>query len=182
MMGTSRPIVLATLVVIAGHAAAAAAAATARPSGPNPIRLPTSAAGDGRPWKCCDFVVRDPKLRPPRWQCNDVVKECSTKCRDCEKSPAGDGFVCRDWIVSPLEPPVCTPRPWECCDAPACVSWDDIPTCWCADNLAVCPRSCKNCELVQWNKPPVYRCTDQFHGYPGPKCSSPYISSKGKGN
>ncbi|CAN6239887.1 unnamed protein product [Urochloa humidicola] len=175
MMGTS-PIVLTTLVV------ALLAAATARPSTNPIIRLPTSSGGAdaGRAWECCDFAVRDPVFRPPRWQCNDVVKECSTNCRECEKLPAGDGYVCHDWIVSLLEPPVCTPRPWNCCDAAVCVSWDDIiPTCWCADEVKACPSNCKECELVESSCPRrYYRCLDRFHGYPGPKCT-PGIS---KGN
>ncbi|CAN6249099.1 unnamed protein product [Urochloa humidicola] len=173
MMGTS-PIALATLVVVA------LLAATARPCGAtNPIiRLHTSSAGAGRPWECCDFVVQDPLFRSPRWKCNDVVKECSTNCRECEKSPAGDGYVCRDWIVSLVEPPVCTPRPWNCCDAAVCVSWDNIPTCRCADEVKKCPSNCKQCELVESSGPRRYLCLDQFHGYPGPKCT-PGIS---KGN
>ncbi|CAL5068516.1 unnamed protein product [Urochloa decumbens] len=175
-MATTSPIVLAFVVVVAGLAATAAAA---RPSGTNLIRhLPTSAADDGRPWECCDFVVRDQTFRPPRWQCNDVVKECSPNCRRCEPSPAGDGFVCRDWIVSLFEPRVCTPRPWDCCDAAVCVSWDNIPTCWCADKVEKCPSNCKECVLVEKSDTPHYSCLDQFHGYPGPKCT-PLIT---KGN
>ncbi|CAL5016311.1 unnamed protein product [Urochloa decumbens] len=171
MMATSS-IVLAFLVVVAGLVAA-----TARPSGTtNPVRrLPTSAGDDGRPWECCDFVVQDPLSRPPRWQCNDVVKKCSPNCRRCEKSPAGDGFVCRDWIVSLLEPRVCTPRPWDCCDDAVCVTFDDIPTCWCADKVEKCPSNCKECVLVEKSDPPHYSCLDRFHGYPGPKCT-PWIS------
>ncbi|CAN6249100.1 unnamed protein product [Urochloa humidicola] len=175
MMATS-PIVLATLVIVAGLAAAAAA----RPCDTNPIRLPTSGAGAGAagwPWKCCDFVVQDPLARPSRWQCNDVVKECSTNCRECEKSPAGDGYICRDWIVSLLEPPVCTPRPWDCCDVSVCTR-TYIPTCRCVDEVAKCPSNCKQCELVESSNPPRYRCLDLFDGYPGPKCT-PWIS---KGN
>ncbi|CAL5031396.1 unnamed protein product [Urochloa decumbens] len=176
-MKSSNPIVLATTLVVA-LLAATAAAATAIPSGTNPIRLPTSGAGAGagRPWECCDFVVRDPDFRPPRWQCNDLVKECSHNCRKCEESPAGDGFVCRDWIVSLLEPPVCTPRPWDCCDAAVCTR-SYIPICWCTDKVDKCPSNCKKCERVKWGTP-GYRCLDQFHGYPGPKCT-PFISSKG---
>ncbi|CAN6235400.1 unnamed protein product [Urochloa humidicola] len=162
-MATS-PIGLAALVVVAGLAAAA------RPCSTNPIRLPTS--GGGRPWECCDFVVKDPTFRPGRWQCNDVVKECSPNCRDCEESPAGNGYVCRDWIVSLFEPPVCTPRPWDCCDVAICTR-QYIPYCYCADKVEACPSNCKKCELVE-SDPPRYRCLDQFHGYPGPKCT-PWI-------
>ncbi|CAN6249101.1 unnamed protein product [Urochloa humidicola] len=168
------PIVLATLVaVVAGLAATASC--TAIPSGTNPIRLPTS-AGDGRPWKCCDFVVQDPHFRPPRWQCNDVAAECSPHCRKCEESPAGDGYVCRDWIVSLFEPPVCTPRPWDCCDAAVCTR-SYIPYCQCTDKVEACPNNCKKCELVE-SDPPRYRCADVFHGYPGPKCT-PWVGNGG---
>ncbi|CAN6228577.1 unnamed protein product [Urochloa humidicola] len=175
MIATS-PIVLATLVVIVAGLAATAA----RPCDTNPIRLPTNGADADRPRKCCDFVVRDPLFRPPRWQCNDVAAECSPHCRKCEESPAGDGYVCRDWIVSLFEPPVCTPRPWDCCDADVCTSWDNIPTCRCDDDVAACPSNCKDCGLVQWH-PPRYRCLDQFHGYPGPKCT-PSISTGATGS
>ncbi|TKW05009.1 hypothetical protein SEVIR_7G147700v4 [Setaria viridis] len=169
-MGTSPIVVLATLVV-----AGLAATAAARPSAhANPIRLPTS----GRPWECCDYVVRDPNFRPGRWQCNDVADACSPNCHECEASPAGDGgYVCRDWIVSLLEPPVCTPRPWDCCDVAVCTR-AYIPYCWCADKVEACPGNCKECELVESDPAPRYRCVDQFHGYPGPKCT-PWMISKG---
>ncbi|PUZ47681.1 hypothetical protein GQ55_7G186000 [Panicum hallii var. hallii] len=166
-MGTSSTVVLALLV-----AALAATAAAARPSHADAIRLPTSRRGAGAgglPWECCDFVVRDPDFRPPRWQCNDVSAECPAACRRCEEAPGGGGYVCRDWVVSLLEPPVCTPRPWDCCDAAVCTR-AYVPYCRCADKVEACPSNCSECELVEAD-PPRYRCLDQFHGYPGPKCT-----------
>ncbi|WVZ53661.1 hypothetical protein U9M48_004569 [Paspalum notatum var. saurae] len=133
-----------------------------------------SSGDGGLPWECCDFVVRDPNFRPGRWQCNDVVDKCSPNCRECAASPAGNGYVCRDWIVSIREPPVCTPRPWDCCDQAVCTR-DYIPFCQCADMVESCSTRCKQCELVQAD-PPRYRCLDSFFGYPGPKCTAPWIS------
>ncbi|RLM74540.1 Bowman-Birk type bran trypsin inhibitor-like [Panicum miliaceum] len=158
-MGTVSTVVLALLVV-----AALATAAVARPSHAGAIRLPTS-----RPWECCDFIVRDPDFRPPRWQCNDVAAECPAACRRCEEAPGGGGYVCRDWVVSLLEPPVCTPRPWDCCGAAVCTR-AYVPYCRCADEVEACPSNCSECEQVEAD-PQRYRCLDQFHGYPGPKCT-----------
>ncbi|OEL38270.1 Bowman-Birk type bran trypsin inhibitor [Dichanthelium oligosanthes] len=174
-MGTSPTVLLAMLV--AGLAATATAAA-ARPCDTDAIRLPSSGGGGagGRPWECCDIIVRDPIFRPPRWQCNDVVAECSANCHQCEEAPGGGGYICRDWITSLFEPPVCTPRPWDCCDNAVCTR-QYIPYCQCADKVESCPSNCKECGQVE-SDPPRYRCLDQFHGYPGPKCT-PWIS---KGN
>ncbi|XP_039773254.1 Bowman-Birk type bran trypsin inhibitor-like [Panicum virgatum] len=160
-------------LLVAGGLAAAAAA---RPSHAGAIiRLPTS--GGDRPWECCDFVVRDPDFRPPRWQCNDVSAECPAACSRCEAAPGdGGGYVCRDWVVSLLEPPVCTPRPWDCCDAAVCTR-AYIPDCRCADEVEACPSNCSECELAGAD-PPRYRCLDLFHGYPGPKCT-PFLDSMG---
>jgi len=190
-MGISSPVVIPAMLVVAllvvavcfgatATATATAAAAAARPShtDTDAIRLPSSAAA-GQPWECCDWVTQDPTpIRPPRWRCNDVVDKCSADCQQCEASAAGDGagFVCRDWIFSLLEPPVCTPRPWDCCDLAACTR-DYIPYCRCSDKVESCPSNCKECELVEEtdSDPPRYRCLDVFHGYPGPKCT-PWIS------
>ncbi|MGG6583102.1 UNVERIFIED_CONTAM: hypothetical protein C3P00_19175 [Clostridioides difficile] len=173
-MGGTGPAIPATLVVAALVVAVCfGGAAAARPTShtdTDAIRLPSSAGG--RPWECCDWVTRDPMFRPSRWRCNDVVDKCSADCHDCEAAGGdgdGDGFVCRDWIVSLLEPPVCTPRPWDCCDLAICTR-SYIPFCWCGDKVESCPSNCKECELVE-SDPPRYRCLDRFHGYPGPKCT-----------
>ncbi|CAN6235399.1 unnamed protein product [Urochloa humidicola] len=172
-MGTTpAAVILATMLVVGLAAAAAAAADTT-------IRLPaTTSSGGGdhnvnggdAPWKCCDIVVRDPSFRPPRWQCNDVEGECSADCHDCEESLAGDGYVCRDWVAGVQEPPVCTPRPWDCCDFAVCTR-ASIPTCWCADKVESCSSNCKDCEELGDSKTYRYRCLDRFVGYPGPKCT-----------
>lgn len=167
-MGTSPVVILAMLVVAVCFGATAAAATPSHTdTDTDTIRLPSSAGG--RPWECCDWVTQDPMFRPPRWRCNDVVDKCSADCRECEASAAGDGFVCRDWVIRLLEPPVCTPRPWDCCDLAACTR-DYIPYCRCSDKVESCPSNCKECELVE-SDPPRYRCLDVFHGYPGPKCT-----------
>ena len=57
-------------------------------------------------------------------------------------SPAGDGFVCGDFILSLTEPPVCTPRPWDCCDSVACTR-DYIPNCMCLDKVESCSSNCE---------------------------------------
>ncbi|CAD6260530.1 unnamed protein product [Miscanthus lutarioriparius] len=179
-MGISSPVVIPAMLVVALLVVAvcfgttATAAAATRPSHTDTdttIRLPSSAAGQS--WECCDWVTQDPTFRPPKWRCNDVVDKCSADCLECEASAAGDGFVCRDWIISLLEPPVCTPRPWGCCDLAACTR-DYIPYCRCSDKVESCPSNCKECELVE-SDPPRYRCLDVFHGYPGPKCT-PWVS------
>ncbi|CAN6276057.1 unnamed protein product [Urochloa humidicola] len=170
-MGTTPAAVILATMLVVGLAAAAAADTT--------IRLPaTTSSGGGdhnanggdAPWKCCDIVVRDPSFRPPRWQCNDVEGECSADCHDCEESLAGDGYVCRDWVASVEEPPVCTPRPWDCCDFAVCTR-AYIPTCWCADKVESCSSNCKDCEELGDSKTYRYRCLDRFVGYPGPKCT-----------
>ncbi|ONM16714.1 Bowman-Birk type bran trypsin inhibitor [Zea mays] len=136
----------------------------------------TGSGAVGRPWECCDYVTKDPIIsRPPRWRCNDVVDKCSADCQECEESLAGDGFVCDDWIFSLLEPPVCTPRPWDCCDFAVCTR-EYIPNCRCGDVGESCPSNCKVCEFVE-SDPPGYRCLDVFHGYPGPRCT-PFGSVK----
>ncbi|CAL5026815.1 unnamed protein product [Urochloa decumbens] len=175
-MGTAPAVILATMLVVG--LATAAAAATNSGTDTTTIRLPatSSVVGDSNggnnnaPWDCCDFVVRDPSFRPARWQCNDVKGECSADCHDCEESLAGDGYVCRDWVASVHEPPVCTPRPWDCCDFAVCTR-AYIPTCWCADKVESCSGHCKDCEALQDYKPHRYRCLDRFVGYPGPKCT-----------
>ncbi|KAJ1253520.1 hypothetical protein BS78_K101600 [Paspalum vaginatum] len=148
------------------------------------LRLPSSPnlmtkAGDGQPWECCDWVIRDPNMRPTRWQCNDVVAKCSAGCRDCVELQGGVGYICRDWVTSLWQPPVCTPRPWDCCDVAIC-NRKLIPDCVCADVVETCPSNCQKCALVESEDggAPHYRCLDSFHGYPGPKCSEPWISNK----
>ncbi|CAN6235401.1 unnamed protein product [Urochloa humidicola] len=159
------PIVVLAIALLATAAAA---------SGTDPIRLPTG-GGDDWPWKCCNSIVQDPSIRPPIWQCNDVVEECSPNCRLCLELPAGN--VCRDWVTSVLQPSLCTPRPWDCCDAAVCTR-QFTPYCQCSDKVEACSGNCKECELVEGSDPPRYRCLDQYHGYLGPMCT-PWISSKG---
>ncbi|KAF8715109.1 hypothetical protein HU200_027663 [Digitaria exilis] len=165
--------VLATLLVALRVVLAAAAAHSGTDT---TIRLPISSIGgsSSAPWDCCDFVARDPAFRPPRWQCNDVLGECPTGCHECEESLAGDGYVCLDWVVSLYEPPVCTPRPWDCCDFAVCTR-AYVPICWCADQVESCSSRCKECEEVGTKDTHRYRCLDRFLGYPGPKCT-PWIS------
>jgi hypothetical protein len=174
-MGTIPAMLVVALLVVGATATATAAAARPSHTDTEAIRLPSSTAA-GQPWECCDWVTQDPTFRPPKWRCNDVVDKCSADCQQCEASAAGDGFVCRDWIFSLFEPPVCTPRPWDCCDLAACTR-DYIPYCRCADEVESCPSNCKECELVESEEsdPPRYRCLDVFHGYPGPKCT-PWVS------
>ncbi|RCV34187.1 hypothetical protein SEVIR_7G148000v4 [Setaria viridis] len=175
-MGTTTPaVVLATMLVVALHVGLAAATHSDTDT---IIRLPTGVRGDDSPWECCDFIERDPSFRPPRWQCNDVLGECSANCKKCEEALAGDGYVCRDWVTSIVQPPVCTPRPWDCCDFAVCTR-AYVPTCWCADKVDKCSSHCKDCSEVE-KDPRRYRCLDRFLGYPGPKCT-PW-SSKEEGN
>lgn len=175
-MGTS-PVIPATMLVVALLVATVCFGATDTDTDSDgAIRLPSSSGAVGRPWECCDYVTKDPIIsRPPRWRCNDVVDKCSADCQECEESLAGDGFVCDDWIFSLLEPPVCTPRPWDCCDFAVCTR-EYIPNCRCGDVGESCPSNCKVCEFVE-SDPPGYRCLDVFHGYPGPRCT-PFGSVK----
>lgn len=173
MMGTS-PATAALAMLVVALLAAGFDTTAAAGDDTSTIRLPS--AGGGRPWECCDWVVRDPYgYRPSRWRCNDVVDECSAECQDCVESDAGDGYVCNDWVSSLLEPPVCTPRPWDCCDVAVCTR-SLPPICRCADKVASCPSNCNKCELVE-SDPTSYRCFDTFNGFPGPKCT-PWVTNK----
>jgi hypothetical protein len=170
-MGTS-PVIPATMLFVALLVAVCFGATAARSSharhtdADDAIRLPSSFGAGGRPWNCCDSAIKDASL--PAWRCNDVVDKCSADCQDCEASPAGDGFVCGDFILSLTEPPVCTPRPWDCCDSVACTR-DYIPNCMCLDKVESCSSNCERCEFLYHSDPPRFQCRDIFHGYPGPK-------------
>ncbi|CAL5031398.1 unnamed protein product [Urochloa decumbens] len=157
-MGTAPVVILATMLVVVDLAGATATATAGADDAT--IRLPASSSVGGD---------SNGGSNAP-WQCNDVKGECSADCHGCEESLAGDGYVCRDWVASVQEPPVCTPRPWDCCDFAVCTR-AYIPTCWCADKVESCSGHCKDCEALSDSKPHRYRCLDRFVGYPGPKCT-----------
>uniref|UniRef100_A0A0E0JDH9 Bowman-Birk serine protease inhibitors family domain-containing protein n=1 Tax=Oryza punctata TaxID=4537 RepID=A0A0E0JDH9_ORYPU len=143
------------------------------------IRLPSNAGEtDGkqvksRPWECCDNIEKSMFLiYPPRWRCNDEVKQCAAACENClQLVPGEDVFVCDDWYPTTNPGPVCTPRPWgDCCDKAFCTR-SLPPICHCMDKVESCAAACKECDMVESSEPPRFICRDHFTGEPGPKCA-----------
>uniref|UniRef100_A0A0D9Y2M7 Bowman-Birk serine protease inhibitors family domain-containing protein n=1 Tax=Oryza glumipatula TaxID=40148 RepID=A0A0D9Y2M7_9ORYZ len=114
------------------------------------------------------------KIYPPRWRCNDDVKQCAAACENCLRLVPGgeeDVFVCDDWYPTTDPGPVCTPRPWgDCCDKAFCTR-SLPPICQCADEVASCAAACKECDMVESSAPPRFIFRDHFTGEPGPKCA-----------
>uniref|UniRef100_A0A0D9UWC1 Bowman-Birk serine protease inhibitors family domain-containing protein n=1 Tax=Leersia perrieri TaxID=77586 RepID=A0A0D9UWC1_9ORYZ len=83
------------------------------------IVLPTDIGDDNEanavwPWgKCCDNIEKSPlRSLPPRYKCNDRVRQCAPTCSHClavpTPSPLQHLFVCLDWFVGFNPGPKCS--------------------------------------------------------------------------
>ncbi|CAL4957904.1 unnamed protein product [Urochloa decumbens] len=68
------------------------------------IRTATNgAAGEQRPWECCDFALCT-IAQPLTCRCYDRVDRCSSACKLCEQMTYSHQYSCADWYQGDLGP------------------------------------------------------------------------------